>query len=131
MRTEFLNVDLDLQGDVSDLLPALGSNVITLRHTTKEATLELAVQPRSADDAIRRIADVIRKLPISARSAWDGCIARRMNEGIQGGDQPHEAQFNLSLDALTALVDLRAEVIFTVYSAGEPSDTIEGAVGKR
>jgi hypothetical protein len=122
MHTEFLNVDLDLEfaGDISELLHALGDNIVTVfRDEPGKSTLELNGQPASPEDAIRQFASLLEKLPPPARAAWDGCSLRSMNIGLQAGHEPHSAAFRLPVEVLAVLAKVRAEVVFTVYRATE------------
>ena len=69
MESRFLNVDLDLrcQKGVARLLRALGKKVSVLHAEETWAALELAgPQPRSAEEAIERYADLVRKLSVRA-----------------------------------------------------------------
>ncbi len=119
VRTEFLNVDLDLEfaGDISGLLRALGRAVVKLlRDERGKCTLELANQPASPEDAISQFVALLERLPAPARAEWDGCSLRSMNIGVEAGHEPHSAAFRLPFEVLAALGKLRAEVVFTVYA---------------
>jgi hypothetical protein len=121
MRTEFLNVDLDLefQGDISELLHALGDDVVALARDPGHCTLEVSGHPASPEDAIRRFTTLLEGLPPPARAAWDGCSLRSMDIGLRAGHEPHMAAFRLPVEVLAALARLQAELVFTVYRAGD------------
>ena len=119
-RAEFLNVDLDLfGGELAEVIAALEPGAFVL-HEERDAspamaTLELDGDPQSLEDAVAGFADLVEKMPASAPASWDGCERRVMNVGIQAGDDPHQATFALSKDALARLVNMHAELLFTVY----------------
>jgi len=116
--TEFLNVDLDLRARVGlDELVAALAPAIAIHKTECEATVELAEQPQSVEDAILQFAGIVQSLPQHLRSIWDQSEMRRMNIGIQGGAQPRESHFGLSDNALSRLVSIRADLLFTVYAS--------------
>jgi Immunity protein 53 len=132
VRTEFLNVDLDLEfaGDISELLRALGDTVINvLRDEPGKCTLELANQPASPEDAIRQFTALVERLPAPARADWDRCSLRSMNIGLQAGYEPYSAAFQLPFEVLAALGKLQAEVTFTVYRATQAESALKWLQG--
>jgi hypothetical protein len=61
-------------------------------------------------------ARLIKSLPPRQAAIWKNCIFRRFNIGIQGGGEPHMAEFKLSAKAVSLLTEIRAELCITVYA---------------
>ncbi|MGE6760649.1 hypothetical protein ACQKGO_21710 [Corallococcus interemptor] len=116
--TRFLNVDLDLRctAGVRELVHALEPFMLILRVTDTEASLEHREQPGSVEEGLHWLVQVVENLPAEARRLWDACETRTMNVGIQADSKPHEALFPVSRDAMTALLRIGAELLFTVYA---------------
>ncbi|NOK37954.1 hypothetical protein HMI49_32610 [Corallococcus exercitus] len=115
-ETRFLNVDFDLRGTpgVRDLVRVLEPSRVVLRLTGTEATLEQRDPPRTQDKGLRWIAQLVEDLPADARKHWDACDVRTTNVGIQAGDKPHEALFPVPINTVTALLGIKAELLFTI-----------------
>ncbi|QRK08644.1 hypothetical protein JQX13_00155 [Archangium violaceum] len=116
--TQFLNVDLDLRcsSGVRNLVRELEPSTLVMRLNDTEATLEHKEQPRSVDEALLWLVQLVESLPPEARALWDSCDARTMNVGIQAGEQPHQALFPVSLDAMASLLRIKADLLVTVYA---------------
>jgi len=123
-HTQFENVDLDLSSkrDLSPLISALHAQVILLhagrrgRGGSFWARLELAKQPRTCDQALRRFATLLKRLPPAARRTWNGATLREFNIGVQVGRQPYASEFVVSPDTVIQIARLRARLRITVYS---------------
>jgi hypothetical protein len=115
--TRFLNVDLDLRADsrLDDLIRGFGSSVTVLNNTTHNASLELSVEHDSVEETVLHFLDIIDALPPEAKSIWEQCEYRKLNIGIQGGSQPHEAQFVVSNKTVSLLGNAQLELVITVY----------------
>ncbi|MDC0715116.1 hypothetical protein POL68_42100 [Stigmatella sp. ncwal1] len=122
-ETAFLNVDLILESQVgvSRPLAALGESVIVLNNEGGGASLELAEQPSSPEEAVEQLLSLIDALPAEAREEWAQCTARTLDVGIQSGASPHDAAFRLSSTVLARAAGLGADVVFTVYACLAPS----------
>ncbi|MFP2963386.1 hypothetical protein ACLEPN_37960 [Myxococcus sp. 1LA] len=122
-ETTFLNVDLLLenQGGMSKLLAALGDSVTVLTHEDGFASLELAEQPASPQEAVERLLSLIDALPPEALDEWAHCTTRTLDVGIQSGASPHESTFRLSALVLGYAARMGADVVFTVYACPAPS----------
>lgn len=122
--TRFLNVDLELVAttELKPLLEHLAGATITLRNSSdgewRIVWLELADDPRDADDAILHFARLIESLPPDARRLWNRCDDRCLNVGIQGGPVPHASAFRISANALGRLAAITARLEVTVYGSG-------------
>jgi hypothetical protein len=93
--------------------------VLVLNKTKHEASIELSgIQPKSIDEAVLHFSALIKALPSRVSTIWEQCEVRKMNIGIQGGAQPHEAYFALSENTVSLLASIRAEIVFTVYGYG-------------
>lgn len=121
--TRFLNVDLDIYSKthLKPLVSALGKEVFAL-HQGREgrlwsAHLELSDQPRSADEAIRRLSALIRSLPPEARRLWDAAKIRDFNVGVQGGWKPHARTVKLAPGTIRIASSLKARLVVTIYAA--------------
>jgi hypothetical protein len=80
------------------------------------ASLEHHEQPRTVDEGLLRWAQVVERLPEDAQQRWFACESRTMNVGIQASGRPHEVLFPVSLDAMAALLRIKAERVFTIYA---------------
>jgi hypothetical protein len=119
-ETNFLNVDLDLTFaiDIEPMVRELGDRVMTLNRAESFASFELAITlpgPNSTDEAINGFAQLVRGLSRQARAVWDGCARRTMNVGVEGPAERPPIMFSVSRESIGALVDLGADLIFTVY----------------
>lgn len=118
----FLNVDLDLTFDIdiAPLFRELGDRVTELNRTDTFATLELAtVCPGSTDDVIAGFAELVRGLSPSGRAVWEACARRTMNVGVEGPPDRHPLTFAVSRASLATMVELGADLVFTVYRPEE------------
>ena len=135
--TTFLNVDLDIfsRSPLEPLVAALG-NKIEVHYVGREgshysAHLERGF-PRNADEGIRALAALVRRLPAPARRLWKNARTKDFNIGIQGGIEPRYCEFPLNPDTLRAVVKLGARVVITVYGARpESRQSREGNIGAR
>jgi hypothetical protein len=116
--TSFLTVDLDLgaQCDLEELLRHLETAVLVLYRTEKFLSLELNEPYLSLDETLVKWVEVIERLPSEAKKIWDRCEFRRMNIGIQGGVEPHEAHFTISSKTISSLASVQSEIMLTVYA---------------
>lgn len=122
--TRFLNVDLDLrrQQGLDELLGYLEPSVLILHQTTEEATMELNEDHRSLEETIVHIAELIQSLPAEAKKRWEQCESRRLNIGIQAGDEPQQAYFAISSATVARIALLGFEIVFTLYAPIDDGD---------
>jgi hypothetical protein len=128
-ETSFLNVDLDIEGpfDLAPLVEALGETVYALYTGPLDAGfqthLELSggSQPKDADTAIQRFAELLALLGPVARRLWDTAAKREFNIGVQAGTRPHAFELTLRPETLAAVAGLRARVALTVYAVDPAS----------
>lgn len=116
--TEFLNVDLDLQSQ-SSLMPLirfLGTAVVVLHQTEHAVSLELSADRTSPESAIAGLLDFIESLPPDARDILSRCESRVLNVGIQAGEHPHSAMFNISPDVTMRMANAQLGLTFTIYA---------------
>ena len=120
-QTHFLNVDLDIRAKsgLRSLLKAIEPAVIVLNFQPKRLlSVELkSMQPRTIDEAVRLFFNLIDNLEPSARLIWNRCETRCMNIGIQAATTPHQAQFDISEEAIQMLGHMRAQIGISVYGA--------------
>ena len=64
---------------------------------------ELNLQPRSVEDAARKVIAAIQSLSRTARAEWKQCKTRDFNAGIQAGITPPSEVFVLSASSLEGL----------------------------
>jgi hypothetical protein len=116
--TEFLNIDLDIRvrSGLDELLKPIARRILVLHKTEQKASIELAGSTASLEATILKFVNLIASLPPQARDIWDRCKYRRMNIGIQAGDEPRAAEFALSRKAVSALASIQSEVVVTVYA---------------
>jgi hypothetical protein len=116
--TEFLNVDLDLRGipRIEEVLDAWGDDVVVLSRGADTVSVELAEQPRSAEEAIMELISLIERLPSALREAWHSGEARVFNIGIQAGREPHAFHCGLSREVIRRLAAIGGDIAVTVYA---------------
>ena len=120
--THFLNVDLDIysKSNLEPLIAALGKRVVVLHmgchRKTYEAHLEIAADPKNADNAIKKFAALINSLPKPGRKLWDTAKRRDFSIGVQSAMQPFA--FDIPLESATVRVaaSLNARIVITVYA---------------
>jgi hypothetical protein len=115
--TSFLNVDLDVYGqEANKLVSILAPFAFNLSNTHEFSTFELNAKFNTIDETIGKFVDVINSLSPPDRAIWNRCERRVLNIGIQGGDEPHAAQFSVSELTVYRLADIKAEITITVYA---------------
>jgi hypothetical protein len=120
-KTEFLNVDVDLEAlsGLDDLLKALKRRIIVLHREGSVASFEMATgQGKSLDATIRRILGIIEALPPRARKLWAGCRKRSLNIGFRAGLSPHYSEFAVSAETIQRAASIKAEIVITIYGRG-------------
>ena len=126
--TEFLNVDLDVAAgrDLAPLVQAMLPRVRALNSGRMGrgyfARLELSTQPRTPDEAIRKITHVLVALPPSIRRIWARARVRDLNVGIQSGVTPWHTEYGIGPTTLALAAKLGARILVTVY--GRPGDVV-------
>lgn len=124
MNTRYLNVDLDIVSDapLDAVVRAMRKNVVVLhlgrigrRH---EAHLELASSRTrmTAERTVRRLVDLVNRLPSRHRAMWDAARSRAFNVGIEAGTQPRSYELRLEPATLRAAADVAADLVVTVYA---------------
>ncbi|MGZ6098932.1 MAG: hypothetical protein ACXWLL_11090 [Myxococcaceae bacterium] len=117
--SKFQNVDLDLSfahDDVAPLLEAFARILQTMHREAAWASFELEFpDPKSADEAIARYAEHVRRLRPEARAAWSRCTRRTMNIGVEGPSDRTALTFAVSRTSLELLDEIGADLVFTVY----------------
>lgn len=125
-RTTFLNVDLDIASgeDLAPLAEALHPRLFPLhvgrRRKTYWARLELRSQPRSVDEAVRRLVRAVQGLPPRQRAAWRRAKRRDFNVGIQAAAGPHHSEFPVAAATVRLVGRVGGRLVITIYGA-DPS----------
>jgi hypothetical protein len=118
--TEFLNIDLDIKTTykLQDLLNALKPYLFDLNPDYKhEVSLELNwTKTLSIDETIKGFFEAFSSLSKEQRRIWDRCEMRRMNIGIQAGNEPRSSMFCISEDSVSKLHKMGTEIALTIYS---------------
>lgn len=120
--THFINVDLDIysRSNLEPLVTALGKRVFVLYvgrpRRTYEAHLEIAAEPKTADNAIKKFAALINSLPSPARRLWDTAKRRDFSIGVQAAMESEVVDFPLELETVRAVASLKARIVITVYA---------------
>jgi hypothetical protein len=122
-ETAFLNVDVDVfaKYPLEPLAAALGDDVLVQNiGQVGRGLFQLHIapySPKNADAAIRGLAKVIRSLPRSSRRLWNDASRRVFDLGFQGGLKPHNREFDISEEAVAAIVGLDGSMKITIYVA--------------
>lgn len=120
--TEFLNIDLELEGpvDIAPLIQAL-SPVYVLHSSSKAPFMaNLEIEPGVGMDfhsTMLAFLTVIESLDHATRALWDQCTKKCFDIGLQSGLEPHCSQYSLSASHLQRLASIGAELVITVYGA--------------
>jgi hypothetical protein len=117
-ETTFLNVDLDVRAKhgLEELLDSIKGSVIVLHRTTEEASVELNRNCSTPEEAIQHFVALIGSLAPEARRIWDQSEVRKMNVGIQAGNEPHAVSFAVSGQNVLKLAGIGGELVITVYA---------------
>jgi hypothetical protein len=86
------------------------------------ARLELSVQPRTPDEAIRKLGLVLKSLPLSIKKLWASARVRDLNVGIQSGAAPWHTEYGIRPTTLSLAAKLGARIVVTVY--GRPGKVV-------
>ncbi|GEN12279.1 hypothetical protein SAMN05443572_107435 [Myxococcus fulvus] len=125
-RTDFLNVDLDVETqNLDELIPILEQKLVLVSQGGPRATFELNEQPANPDEAIQGLCAAIESLEGRARDLWDACTARSFDIGIESGTEPHSTIWPLQVDTLTRVARLQGTLAITVYSVQQRPDAKE------
>jgi hypothetical protein len=117
----FLNVDVQVFSStpLDSLAAALGREIL-VNYVGREGRRYSAhfslYHPRNADAAIRRLAQLIRKLPKSARQLWSEASKRVFNVGFQSGHRPQSLETEISCAAVDVAASLGASITVTIYA---------------
>jgi hypothetical protein len=120
-QTRFLNVDLDIRAKsgLRTLLTAMEPVVTVLNFQPRRLlSVELkARQPRTINEAVRLFFELVDSVEPSTRLVWDRCESWCLQIGIQAATTPHEAQFDVSEEAIEMLGRMRAHIGISIYGA--------------
>ncbi len=124
-RTNFINVDLDLNGsfDLAPLLAALGP--VHIIHTPDESAsfyiLELDAVGLDFEATLGGFLDLIEQLDGAARRLWERCSLRKFNIGIQAGLDPSSTLYSISGPMALRVATAGVDVVISVSSLRESS----------
>jgi uncharacterized protein DUF6968 len=122
----FVNVDLDIDSavDPAPLVRALEPFAYSLERPVGRASFELnvPVAPTSPEPLIREFIRLVGNMSLEARALWDGASRRVFDVGFQSLRQPFSETHPLSVDTLTKVAEVGAEIAVTVYSLAEEDD---------
>lgn len=136
-RPEFLNVDLEIESRrrLEPLIEALqrGAMVINERRegSCYIAVLELLAQPAGPNEAIRRFARLIERLPAPARRIWDASRRRDFDIGIELGAGRNASAIELSAQTVRLVASFGGRIVLTCYdtSLRTPADATHPDAG--
>ena len=83
---------------------------------TYEAHLEIAQDPKNADNAIKKFAALINSLPKPARRLWDSAKRRDFSIGVQAATRSEVVDIALEPETVRAAAALNARVVITTYA---------------
>jgi hypothetical protein len=130
--THFVAVDLDVfsRRRLSALAEALGDRVVALYEgrwgSRYSAHFELHGWNQTADQQIRGLVSLIRKLPRPAELLWNEAQLRVFNIGVQAGLNPHSHEVKLSPATVAQAAQIRAGLVITTY-APDASSSVASA----
>jgi len=75
---------------------------------------------KSADSTIRAFCALIKALPKKDRERWDAAKVRDFSIGIQAGTHPNPCDFAIEAKTLTAVSELAARIVLTIYRFEKP-----------
>lgn len=123
--TNYANTDLDLTSAARPtvLVAALESGGLCRLNDLERcdgvwrATLErsVATEPDPAT-TIAGLLDAIESLNEEAGAAWDDCLERVFDVGIQAGIRPHSTRYDIPPELLWRMAAAGVELRFTVYA---------------
>jgi hypothetical protein len=127
-RTRFMNVDLHLAGRrrLDPLLAALGSKVFVIEFKpdrgqfSAQVTLASKIAgaaARQPDRLLRRLAEVVLKLPKPARTVWNGLLLREFAVSVQAGAEPPCHEIAIAPETLALVTRVGGRLTFATYGA--------------
>jgi hypothetical protein len=125
--THFMVVDLDVfsRRRLSALAEAFGDRVFVLYEgrwgSRYSAHFELHGWNQTADQQIRGLVSLIRKLPRPVRVLWNDAQLRVFNIGLQAGLHPYSHEVKLSPTTVADAAQVRAGLVITTYAPDAPS----------
>jgi hypothetical protein len=119
-ESAFLNVDVDVFSRIPlDALVAAFGQKVMVHYVGRERRRYSAHfslwSPRHADAAIKRLAQLIVKLPKPARRLWDQASKRVFNVGYQSGYHPRSFESEISSAGVAAAASVGASITVTIY----------------
>ena len=120
-KTEFLNIDLDLESaeDISPIIAEFSDSVIILNREKEnniyKVSLELSGIEGDPEYLFKQYISLINGLSSQAKKLWFGCTKREFDLGFECGYEPREIQNKLSSNILSSLSNLDASIVITVY----------------
>ena len=119
-RLIFLTSIWTSSSNLEPFVAALGKRVYVLYvgrvRRTFEAHLEIASDPRNADNAIRKFVALINSLPKPALKLWDAAKRRDFSVGVQAAIQSEVLDIVLETETVRAAASLNARIVITVYA---------------
>jgi hypothetical protein len=143
MLPEFLNVDLELESNVSlEIIASEFGDKVHILHNgpIQDIPYLLAVEVYAGDDhdpesIIEAFCDLIEDLPAKAKASWRKCTARRFDIGIESGTGVAKRFGALCLsmtpETLKRVAALSAEVVITVYPPMTPEKKSKAKAKKK
>ena len=120
--TRFLNVDLDIIARVplDAVVEAFGEKAFVLyvgrRGRLYSAHVEMSDSYRdNADQLIKKILALVKRLPRDTRRIWDQAISREFNIGIEAAHKSPVYVLRLKQDTLRDVISVNGTIVVTVY----------------
>jgi hypothetical protein len=135
--TQLLNVDLDIysRSRLEPLARVLEKKLfihyVGWEKDLYSAHLSLSGFGQSADALILHLAQIIRKLPESAKKLWGSAKSREFNIGIQAGIRPKAYEIVISQKSVGVLAELGGSIVVTTYPASITSPKLAKQKSKR
>ena len=122
MSVRFLNVDLEIESDLSlepivDAFQASGLRCLTHIRTKRGrlASFEITDCPTDANDVVSAFCDVIERLGANARVVWETATVRRFDHVFRSDGSGPLFRSELNEMTLGRLVKLGATVALSIY----------------
>lgn len=101
---------------LQEFIKVLDGELMVITLEDESVTLELTWTPKTIDEAIAAIHDIICSSNEYAKKFWHACAKRQANVGIQAGYSPHQLCLDVSSKSLAYLQQLEMSLSITVYS---------------
>jgi hypothetical protein len=120
-HTEFLNIDIEVISNKGFSLfkTYINENAIILNENEVEIVFEINNTFDSPNDGFSKIIEFIDKFDENLKSEWNRFDYKTLNIGIQAGEFPYSANFDLSTEAINLMCRHNLQLKLCIYASND------------